>query len=82
MLKMTTLTLVEMLPADSEQIVNFFIQRFPVGSLTSQNLLSFLNFLSKVSLAKSNRKIQFRCIFRMLSYQGFFTMHLASFTNE
>ena len=56
-LKTTTLTLVEMLPTDSEQIVSFMFQRFAVGSLTYKNLLSFLNYLVKVSLAHAHVNI-------------------------
>ena len=80
-LKTTTLTLVEMLPADSEQIVSFLIDHFAIGSLTCQNLLSFLGFLEKVSLAYAHVNIQILCIFRMLANQGFFRAHLASFTD-
>ena len=48
-LKAITLSLIQMFPGDQEKTVNFLRQRFGVGSLTQRNLLSFINYLIKVS---------------------------------
>ena len=81
-LKTTTLALIEMMPSDAEQIVQFIMQRFPVGSLTCRNIIKYISFLEKVSLSFASINIQVRCIFRMLSFQGFFKAHTASFTAQ
>ena len=79
-LKTTTMALVEMMPAESEQIVQFICERFSVGSLTCRNLISYIGFLEKVSMSFSTINIQVKSIFRMLAFKGFFKAHTASFT--
>lgn len=79
-LKTTTMALVDMMPAESEQIVQFICERFSVGSLTCRNLISYIGFLEKVSLSFATINIQVKSIFRMLAFKGFFKSHVASFT--
>ena len=48
-LKMTTMALIEKLHGDNDEIVNFMITRFPLGSLTFRNTLSYLKFLASMN---------------------------------
>lgn len=43
------LKMIAMMPGPIDQVTSFIMQRFHVGTLTAQNLLSFLRFLSKVA---------------------------------
>lgn len=59
-LKVTTLALIDKLQGDIQAIFNFIRSRFPVGSLTCKNILSFVKFLAK---AKEPNYDRIRSIF-------------------
>ena len=68
------LKMIAMLNHPVDTLIAFIIERFPVGCLTYNNLLSFFLFLAKTE--------DLSLIMSGLFAQGFFERHLKSFSME
>lgn len=47
------LKMITMLTKTADEIVEFIMCRFPVGTLTAKNILSLVRFLSKIAISES-----------------------------
>ena len=74
--------MITMLNHPVETIVDFIIERFPVGSLTYKNLFSFYRFLSSIGQINTPKAEALCAIMQDLFRQGFFEMHLTSFSTQ
>jgi len=74
------LKMVSMVPGPVDQISQFLLERFSVGTLTASNLTSFVRFLAKVTDSDTPLQHTAETMFRTLSDSGFFKSHLDSFT--
>jgi len=66
------LKMISMSPNKAEDISAFIMQRFPVGTLTFQNLFSLFRFLVKVSLSDTAQANPACILLRDLFCEGFF----------
>lgn len=76
------LKMIAMLDHPVDTLIAFYIERFPVGSLTYKNLLSFYHFLSRIAQSDTPKADDLCKIMRGLFAQGFFESHLKSLSSE
>lgn len=76
------LKMISMLDQQPETLTAFIIERFPVGTLTYKNLFSFYIFLARIACINTPKAESSNSILQDLFRQGFFEMHLQSFSSE